>query len=131
MAGADAVAVEGVNRNADPPDGGDRQLQPESFQWGAQGLFRENIKAAYHVVCRWHGKSGNTFCSKQLSFDAQPRDLALRRLKVWCLSAPRYHNKAEHQGGRGLHPLSAADDDKTHAELDEAERALPLPRGCG
>ena len=113
----------------------ERQHRPESFQWGVHGYFHFSYrpesdggnKAAYHVVCKWHGKTGNTACSKQISFAAADEDVTLRRLKLWCLSAPLFEGKMQHQGGRGLRALTDADAAKTHAELDAAERALRAP----
>ena len=127
---ADLAGREG--ERAGPENPVERQLHAQSFVWGAHGYFHfsyrpesDGNKAAYHVVCRWHQKTRNTACSKQLSFDAREEDLALRRLKVWCLSAPRCEGKAQHQAGRGLPNLSAEDAAKTHAQLDAAERDLP------
>ena len=105
------------------------QRREESFTWGRfTFVFRPGEpKAAYHLVCRYHAKEGNTPCSKQISFLPRDRSDAVKRLKLWALSALDFDSKQAHQGGRGLPQLAEEQRSLTDAWLAEQEALLPAP----
>ena len=137
-AGAAAAAVageqQGASRALEAP-ARQRALRPQSFTWGNYFHFSfrpavdngGRMMMAYHVVCRFHRKIGAASCSKQLSFEPQEHDDAVKRLKLWALSAQDHATKLEHQGRRGLPVLSEGDAERSHEWLDRQVALMPEP----
>ena len=60
-----------------------------------------------------------------MSFAPGEQAQAIRRLKFWAVAAREAESRQAHQGGRGLPPLTAAQELATDAEIDALEALLP------
>ena len=138
VSAATSAAAGGAEQGALAPQqvpARERALRPESFSWGEyfHFSFRPAVDSggkmmmAYHVVCRFHKKIGSAACSKQVSFEPEEHDDAVKRLKLWALSAPSHGTKLEHQGRRGLPVLSEEDAARTQEWLDRQVALMPAP----
>ena len=108
-----------------------RLVDSRSFSWGDRFRFtyRTGLPPMWQVTCYLH-TDGAAKCTKTVTVAPGGEDgLVLRKLKMWCLTAPAAGTKAEHVGPRGLVPGVHYDADDaaavTDAELDRRLEYLP------
>ena len=105
-----------------------RQHRPESFDWGPDALFHFAFKGprTYEVCCKYHTFAKQR-CTKTCSWDdvVCSRSEAIKRLKLWCLSAAAHPTKQSHQGARGAPRLTDAERELSDEQLDERLELLP------
>ena len=108
-----------------------RAIRPETFEWGENSRFRLTFRPpnGFQALCRIHSASAesSTRCTKACTFvasDPDSRLRALKKLKSWCLVAPNYRTRLEHQGGRGLSEEHLLFQTESDAALDKLEHNL-------
>ena len=88
-----------------------RQRRAETFEWrGFRFTFKPATsgRSSYMVLCRYHSIAGEaTKCTRTAGWseEAQREDV-VRRLKTWCINAPRWSNRQEHQSHRGIEVMT-------------------------
>ena len=96
----------------------DREGEPEDYDW-----LEALAEAANGALAVEHDRARSSVSSSNSS--SIPKEPAVKRLKLWALSAPAHATRLLHQGRRGCAALSEADAALTDADLEQ--RLLTLP----
>ena len=108
-----------------------RSRRPESYDWGPNFRLTYKPPASFQALCRYHDARCTTRCTKVGTWhppnDEDARAAVVKGLKHWCLKAPLFASRKEHQGKRGLAGLTQSEREVTDAELNEQLARLPDP----